>query len=70
MQAPINYKTSSGLYKAACKAVTTLTGCKKGWWMNNAVWVAENIFNDNLLAQQIRNLNIGTANVDELIPYS
>lgn len=70
MQNPANYKTAYGLYKAACSAVEKLTDIKKAWWIHNAIFIAEEVFKDKKLAKQIRNLNIGRADVDDLIPYN
>ena len=41
MQAPANYKTGFGLYRATLKALETLSGCKRGWWLRNALEHAE-----------------------------
>lgn len=31
------YKTCFGLYNATLRALKTLDGCKRGWWIQNAV---------------------------------
>ncbi|MDF1482043.1 hypothetical protein [Extensimonas sp. H3M7-6] len=70
MRAPTNYKTSFGLYKATIKAIETLSGCKRGWWLQNALDHAENGLNDPLLREQLSKL-IGEASpktVAELVP--
>lgn len=70
MKNPANYKTASGLYRSVVKAVEKLQGVQKAWYIQNAAWTAENVFNDEKLAQQIRFLGIGKALVDELTPYN
>ncbi len=70
MQSPQNYKTSQWLYKAVIKALDTLHGVKKAWYIHNAIWTAENIFQDDKLTQQIRQLAVGKSSVHELISYN
>lgn len=58
MRSPRQYKSSFGLYKAALRALETLDGSKRGWWIQNAVTHAESDvgLNDLLLARQLREL--------------
>lgn len=58
MRSALHYKTPFGLYKATLRALETLDGCKRGWWIQNAVTHAESAdgLNDPLLATQIRDL--------------
>lgn len=56
MQAPTNYKTGFGLYRATIKALETLSGCKRGWWLQNALLHAETSLNDPELRAQLAKL--------------
>lgn len=72
MRAASNYKTCFGLYNATLRALETLDGCKRGWWLQNAVTHAKAAdgLNDPLLATQIRALVASAApqTVDQLQP--
>lgn len=56
MQAPTNYKTGFGLYRATIKALETLSGCKRGWWLQNALLHAETGLHDPELRAQLAKL--------------
>lgn len=62
MKASTNYKTAFGLYRATMRALETLDGCKRGWWIQNAIQHAEasSGLNDPGLAKQLRDL-VGAA---------
>lgn len=70
MQAPTNYKTGFGLYRATIKALETLTGCKRGWWLQNALLHAETGLNDPELRAQLAKLiaDAGPQTVADLEP--
>lgn len=56
MRVPTDYKTGFGLYRATLKALETLSGCKRGWWLQNALEHAENGLNDPELRAQLAKL--------------
>lgn len=58
MRNPTRYKTAFGLYKATIRALEELDGCKRGWWIQNAIQHAESPdgLNDSVLVKQLRNL--------------
>lgn len=72
MQAPANYKTSFGLYRATLKALETLSSCKRGWWLRNALEHAENGLNDPVLRTQLAQLieEAGPRTVEDLRPVA
>lgn len=72
MQAPVSYKTGFGLYRATLKALETLSGCKRGWWLHNALDHAENELNDPALRAQLAQLieEAGPRTVEDLRPVA
>lgn len=56
MRAPTDYKTGFGLYRATLKALETLSGRKRGWWLRNALDHAETGLNDPDLRAQLAKL--------------
>lgn len=56
MMNPANYKTPSGLYKAFIKALETLEGTSRGFFIANALWVAKEQMKNDILVEQLRDL--------------
>ena len=66
MRHPTEYKTKRGLYKATARALQKLDGCKRGFYLLNAIFHAEENLKDPAFAQQLRDLNKFNLTIDDL----